>query len=87
MSTVHDLKIWPLQLDAVVGGSKRYEWRRNDRNFEIGDVLRLREWNPTPAGGFYTDRAPVLAEITYITRGPDFGVPEGFAILGIRVLQ
>ena len=44
--TVHELKVIPPYLDALVSGSKTFEVRKNDRAYQRGDVLRLREWHP-----------------------------------------
>ena len=43
---VHELKIWPDYYADVLSGAKRFEVRLNDRGFEVGDRLRLQEWNP-----------------------------------------
>ena len=45
-AAIHDLKIWPEHFDAVVSGRKRFEVRVNDRGYEVGDTLHLREWEP-----------------------------------------
>lgn len=42
----HVLKTWPGPFAAVRDGLKTFEWRRDDRGYEVGDVLRLREWDP-----------------------------------------
>lgn len=80
--TEHDLKTWPIPFDAVVSGAKRYEYRRDDRvpRFEVGDVLLLRRWDPRTRD--YTGRW-MRRVVTYITRGPDFGVPRGYCIMSI----
>ncbi|HVM96584.1 MAG TPA: DUF3850 domain-containing protein, partial [Candidatus Acidoferrales bacterium] len=50
----HDLKIWPQWFDAVRLGSKTFEVRKNDRGFEVGDLLNLNEFKP--GIGTYTGR-------------------------------
>lgn len=42
----HEIKIWPQFLASVLDGTKPFEVRRNDRNYQRGDYLRMREWNP-----------------------------------------
>lgn len=41
----HELKVVPPYFDALVSGSKTFEVRKNDRAYQAGDVLRLREWH------------------------------------------
>jgi hypothetical protein len=42
----HDLKIWPQYFVEVAAEQKTFEIRKNDRDYQVGDVLRLREWEP-----------------------------------------
>lgn len=44
MSVIHGLKIGPLYFNAVSNGEKKAELRINDRNYQCGDFLLLREW-------------------------------------------
>lgn len=81
----HDLKTWPIQFQALVDGTKKFEIRSNDRGFQVGDTLRLREWSS--AGG-YSGRE-VLARITYMITDTDtFGssLQPGYAVLSIYVI-
>jgi hypothetical protein len=79
---VHELKTWPEPFEAIWYDMKTAEIRKNDRAFSVGDILRLEEWDPDPDEQTYTGRV-IVAEITHIERG--FGVPEGYAMLSIRV--
>ncbi|WP_267570650.1 DUF3850 domain-containing protein [Enterococcus faecalis] len=74
--TIHELKILPEYFEAVVSGNKRFEIRKNDRNYKKGDILRLNEYQD----GQYTGDVHV-AEITYIT---DYGQQDGYVVLGIK---
>lgn len=76
----HALKTWPAEFAAVVDGRKRFEWRINDRDFVVGDMLRLLEWDPVFEQ--YTG-AWVMVQVTYALYGPLFGVPAEFCVLSI----
>ena len=80
--TVHELKILPEYYDAVRCGDKRFEIRKNDRNFHSGDILRLKEWD----GGKYTgEELDVL--VRYVLYGIDeFGLSEGYCIMSIDTM-
>lgn len=43
----HELKIWPQYFSRVIDGSKTFEVRKNDRGFQPGDEVVLREYDPT----------------------------------------
>ena len=73
---IHELKILPEYFEAVVSGNKRFEIRKNDRNYKKGDILRLNEYQD----GQYTGDVHV-AEITYIT---DYTQQDGYVVLGIK---
>jgi len=40
----HELKIWPEYFVAVLNGSKTFEVRLNDRGFQKGDEVDLKEF-------------------------------------------
>jgi hypothetical protein len=61
----HELKCWPEYFGAVASGAKRFEIRVNDRGFDVGHRVTLREWEPGTAA--YTGRSATY-RIGYITR-------------------
>ena len=71
-----------------MSGAKSHEIREAiDRDYQVGDVLELREWAPkvTPLSGRYTRRRQKVL-VTYITRGGEWGIPEGLCVMSVRRL-
>jgi hypothetical protein len=75
---VHELKTWPEFFESVINGQKRFEVRKDDRNFQVGDTVVLREFNPVME--CYSDRESRWL-VGYILRGPQFGIEAGYAVL------
>lgn len=51
----HELKTYPEEFQEVRGGRMKFQFRRKDRDFLVGDELRLKEWEPPEAGETYFD--------------------------------
>lgn len=68
----HSLKIESNYLDRIIDGSKQFEVRFNDRDFQVGDRLYFHESN-------------IKVEITYILHS-FIGLKEGYVVLGIKLL-
>jgi len=77
----HDLKTETEYYQAVEAGIKTFELRVNDRNFQVGDMVRLVE----VVSGVPTGRKIPPKEIIYILRGGKFGLPETHCILQLEV--
>jgi hypothetical protein len=77
-SKVHELKTWPEYFQAVKYGFKNFEVRKNDRKFNNGDYVKLREWNPEEEK--YTGEV-LTKRIGYILQGGEFGVEKGFVVM------
>lgn len=72
-TTVHELKCWPQYFAEVVGGSKTFEVRKDDRGYQQGDLLILREYDP--ATDTYSGQT-VRAEIGYVLRDSCAAIPN-----------
>ena len=79
---MHELKIWPEAFQAVLDGIKRYEIRKSDRDFHVGDTLFLREWEPTQEK--YSGR-DLYVKVTYMTSPGEWGMPENLCVMSISV--
>lgn len=83
---MHELKTWPIYFDPIASGAKRFELRREDRGFKVGDVLKLREYRPATEA--YTGRT-LWAKVTYVASAMSCAVPAlqpGYAALSIDVI-
>lgn len=79
---VHELKTLPKYFKAVKLGHKTFEVRKDDRDFQVGDILLLKKWDD---GQYLVDELKV--KITYVLgRNEDEKqfVPDGYVILGIK---
>lgn len=79
MAKVQELKIAPEFMEAQLNGLKNFEIRKNDRNFEVNDMLWLREWS----NGEYTGRSASVS-VTFIT---DYKQRPGYVVLSTRPVQ
>lgn len=67
---------------AILSGIKKFEIRKNDRNFAVGQKLRLIEWNEESKEK--TGRK-VEAEIIYLVPGGKWGLPDDICVFGFRI--
>lgn len=80
--TIHELKTDILFYGAVACGNKTFEIRKDDRNFQVGDILHLQEYRPLE--GKYTGNSLKMV-ITYIlSYAPYYGLKPGYVIMGIK---
>lgn len=80
---IHELKILPEYYDAVRCGDKRFEIRKNDRDYHTGDILCLKEWDGKQYTGEELD-----AVVRYIYHGIDeYGLAEGYCIMSIDTMM
>ncbi len=61
-------------------GEKTFEFRKNDRDYQVGDRLWLREYDPAIED--YTGPA-MWRTVTYILHGGKFGLPQGFVVMAV----
>lgn len=77
----HRLKLAKMFFDAVDTGKKSFELRKNDRNYQIGDILELHEMSDGEETGRVTEK-----QVIYILEGFK-GLEEGYCILGLEEMR
>lgn len=75
---MHELKILPEYYEEVCLEKKKAEFRKNDRDFKVGDTLLLREWEYGDYTGRYMDFT-----ITHITDCSEF-IQQDYVMLSIE---
>lgn len=80
---VHELKIWPKYYRAVIARLKKFEIRENDRNFKVGDVIHLKEFEPTTK--LFTGRECDVMITYMIEEAP--GMNPGYCLMTIEVVD
>jgi hypothetical protein len=88
----HDLKVPVGFWNALESGQKTFEVRyAGDRDFRVGDILHLREWDATAqtpegekwtAGVGYTGRE-IYRRISYVLAGEQWGLRSDYVALAI----
>ena len=73
----HYLKTETQYYQDIERGKKKFELRKNDRDFQVGDMLHLGE----SVNGVKTGRSLPPLEIQYILHGGQFGLNEGYCII------
>lgn len=81
---IHELNIHPEPFSAVVSGVKTFEYRFNDRDYRVGDILRLNEYNPIQES-YTNQKADVI--VTFILEGGQYDIPTGYVIMSIKLRE
>ena len=78
----HDLKTVGDFFEPIWRGDKTFELRKDDRGFNVGHVLVLREWSSqTGYSGRY-----IKAAVTYLLAGQPWMAPQ-YVAMGIQVYE
>ena len=76
----HTIKIRTEYYRAVLAGKKKFELRRDDRGYQVGDEVILEEWDPEKERN--TGRWQQVV-ISYVLRDcPEYGLVPGYCIFG-----
>jgi len=77
---IHELKTDRQVFNLTIRGIKNYEVRINDRNFKVGDKLRLKEWDSIQK--IYTGRT-VTRNVDHILFGGHYGISPDYIVMSI----
>jgi hypothetical protein len=84
MTVTHCLKTDTSVYEQCETGVKSFEIRKDDRDFQVGDILTLEEYLNKRK---YTGRRSSYW-ITYILRGEEWGMQPGYVIMSIvRIIR
>lgn len=95
----HELKTWPEPFARIDAGVKTYEVRRSDRDFQVGDTLCLREWDPRPGPSRLVGRQrqegvprgytgnELYVRVVHITMPGQWGLPADVCVMGIELIK
>jgi len=94
----HELKEWPEFFAHTLSGRKKFQLRKNDRDFRVGDELLIKEYDPKAEYGSPADNtAPVghtgratLLRVDYIMDAVQvdgfIGMNDNFIIMSTSLL-
>lgn len=76
---VHEIKIEEKYFNAIRNGVKLFELRKNDRNYQVDDLVKF----------IVNDRTnDYLYQITYVLENvEDYGLKKGYCIFGIKPVK
>ena len=76
----HELKVLSEYYWKIPCQKKTFELRKDDRDYKVGDILDLKEWDGEKFTGHHVRR-----EITYILRNcKQYGLEDGYCIIGMQ---
>lgn len=80
----HRLKTVQPYFNDMRNGAKMFDVRKNDRGFNVGDIVVLEEYRDT--GGAFTSGYTGLVirkKIVYILK-ENYGIKSGYCVLGLE---
>lgn len=85
MTKTHELKTLQPYFDDIVRGVKKFEIRKNDRDFKQGDTLILKEYDHINWGnGNYSGKEIRMHVISIMYHSEHFGLKDGYVIMSIQ---
>ena len=83
---IHELKTEKRYFVEIWNEKKYFEVRKNDRNFQVGDILKLIEIEHKMFKDQPTGRV-IKANINYILKDDFIGLRPGYVVLSIQLIS
>lgn len=90
MQKQHDVKCWPEFYAPIESGAKKFDLRKDDRKYAVGDIIIFHEFDDRKAR--YTERK-CERRVGYMLVGvgggcitPLHGLARGYVILGLEMV-
>ena len=80
----HELKTHRQYFNEIWDRKKLFEVRFDDRNYQIGDTVRLLDYDPDT--NTFSDKT-IRADISYKLEGGHFGVEKGYCVLSLSQIS
>jgi len=82
-----ELKILNKYFDDILYNNKRFELRKDDKNYKVNDVITLREYDIEKNQYTCYSVNKITIMITYILRNVEqFGLNKDYCIFGFEIL-
>lgn len=78
----HELKCNTEYFSRIAMGQKTFEIRKNDRDYQVGDKLILREYDPKTGWPDHGAVETLVAKVVYLT---SYEQKDGYVVMGIEV--
>ncbi len=83
MPRIHEIKCLPEYFEETVAGRKRFEIRKNDRGYKVGDLLAMNEHD----GDKYTGRA-ILLKVDFMMNPNDvMSCSGGHVVMSVHPVE
>ena len=80
---IHEIKLNREFCEDVYNGAKQFEIRKNDRQYEVGDIIKFIPWEPHSEASFKHPIKQNAYIIKYILRG-GYGLKDGYIAMQIK---
>ena len=81
MGKLHTKKIQHKYFEDILKNGKKFEIRKNDCDYQVGDFVFLVEYD----GEILTNNS-IFAEITYVLKDiPEYGLDKDYCIFGFKI--